>query len=252
MNTLKKERVLGIIPARYASSRFPGKPLADIKGMSMIERVYRQAKKAAWLDEVIVATDDRRIAGAVDSFGGQAVMTSEEHPSGTDRCMEVVSTTAGNWDVVINIQGDEPLINPLQIDQLVQCMVNGRHGIGTLVKEITREEEIHNPNVVKVVINADMEALYFSRSAIPYNRSAEAGHWLSASSYFKHIGIYGYRTGTLRAITTLEPSALEQTEALEQLRWLENGYRIMTAVSNFENIAVDTPDDLEKVLRLVE
>lgn len=247
----RKLKIIGIIPSRYASTRFPGKPLIDILGKSMIERVYMQAKRAHLLDEVVVATDDERIQQAVVLFGGNVVMTSSSHSSGTDRCMEVVLKSNENWDIAINIQGDEPLIFPEQIDQLATRMMDGNYGIGTLIKRIDQEADLQNPNVVKVVINKLQEALYFSRSAIPYNRTAKLGQWLDGNEYFKHIGLYGYRTNILNKITSLSPSRLEITETLEQLRWLENGYNITTAQTGYENISVDAPSDLEQVLKIL-
>lgn len=247
----KRNRVLGIIPARYGSSRFPGKPLIEIKGMTMIERVYRQCKKARLLDEVIVATDDERIESAVLLFGGKVMMTSTEHQSGTDRCLEVIEKTNELWDVAINIQGDEPLIFPEQIDQLVLCFDEEGTAIATLVKTITNTAEINNPNIVKVVINANKMAMYFSRATIPFYRNNQNDIPSAEVNYYKHIGMYGYRSEILKQFNTLAPSNLEKWEALEQLRWMENGYEIKTALTHYENVSVDVPGDLKMVLNLL-
>lgn len=235
--------ILGIIPARYASSRFPGKPLVDIGGKTMIQRVYEQAKKCEHLTEVIVATDDDRIFDHVASFGGLAVMTGTHHQSGTDRCAEV-AVAHQQYQVIINIQGDEPYIDPEQITKLATCFNSPEVQIATLVKRIKDEQELHNPNTPKVIVTKQSEAAYFSRSAIPHIRSEEPQNWLEFYPYFKHIGIYGYRADILQQITRLPISGLEKAEALEQLRWIENGYRIKVAETQLETYAVDTPDDL--------
>jgi len=236
--------VLGIIPARYASSRFPGKPLVDIAGKSMIQRVYEQAAKCLDLTDVMVATDDDRIFDHVTQFGGKAIMTSHHHQSGTDRCAEVAAIHT-DYDVIINIQGDEPYIEPEQISKLAACFAAPDVQIATLIKRIKNEHELHNPNSPKVVVNKLNEAVYFSRSALPHIRGEEQQNWLEFYTYFKHIGIYAYRADILQQITKLEVSALERAEALEQLRWIENGYRIKVAETEFETYAVDTPADLE-------
>lgn len=241
-------KVLGVIPARFASSRFPGKPLVSIDGKSMIQRVYEQASKAGGLDHVVVATDDERIAEEVRNFGGSFIMTAAHHQSGTDRCAEVISQTTG-FDVVINIQGDEPYIDPAQIDLLVSCFGDKQVQLATLIKEIHTEEELFNNNIPKVVLNHKKEAVYFSRQTIPYIRSAEKQDWLNTHQFYKHIGIYGYTSSTLLDITQLPPSSLEIAESLEQLRWIENGYSIQTRVTNIETIAIDTPEDLNKIIR---
>lgn len=243
-------KITGIIPARYASTRFPGKPLVDIGGKSMIQRVYRQAMKSQLLSAVIVATDDQRIFDHVLSFGGSAQMTSGDHQSGTDRCAEVALTHPDS-DVFVNIQGDEPFIDPLQIDLLCRCFGQPDVELATLVKQITTHHELTNTNTPKVVINNLNEAIYFSRTPIPFLRNFELSEWLTQRSYFKHIGIYGYRKETLQQITRLPVSGLEQAEALEQLRWIENGLRIKIAVTEVESIAIDTPQDLEKALASV-
>lgn len=235
-------KIAGIIPARYASTRFPGKPLADIRGTSMIRRVYEQCKKASCLDTVVVATDDERIAAHVREFG-EVIMTAENHPSGTDRCREALEKTGGRFDYVINIQGDEPFIAPEQIG-LLAGLLDGQTQLATLVKAIHDNHAIHNPNVVKVVFNRNGEALYFSRSPIPHLRGKDQSSWLEGFPYHKHIGMYAYRTDVLQEITQLQPSALEQAESLEQLRWLENGYRIRVAVTEMESAGIDTPEDI--------
>lgn len=241
-------RILGLIPARFASTRFPGKPLADIKGKSMIQRVYERAKESAKLDELVVATDDERILLHVHEFGGRAILTADTHQSGTDRCAEAAMKLPG-FDVIINIQGDEPYIDNRQIDLLASCFADPSTALATLVKKIESPEELNNPNSPKVILNRDSEAIYFSRSPIPYLRGKENEEWLQHHTYFKHIGIYGYRLDTLKAITKLPISSLERAESLEQLRWIENGYRIKVAVTDIETKAVDTPEDLTNILK---
>ena len=238
--------ILGIIPARYASSRFPGKPLVDIAGKSMIQRVYEQAKKCKDLTEVIVATDDKRIFDHVVGFHGMVVMTSADHQSGTDRCAEV-ALNHPEYDVVVNIQGDEPSIEPEQISKLAVCFNNPDTQIATLIKKVQNEQELFNPNSPKVVINNRSEAIYFSRVPLPYIRGQEQQNWLQQHTYFKHIGIYGYRADILQQITRLPVSPLEKAESLEQLRWIENGYQIKVAETEFETFAVDTPEDLKNL-----
>ena len=241
-------KIIGIIPARFASSRFPGKPLADIGGKSMVERVYAQAKKSPSLMEVIVATDDLSIANKVKDFGGKACMTSPDHPSGTDRCAEVIQTLGTNFDAVVNIQGDEPFIDPRQIDLLCSCFDDSRTHLATLIKKIDDPKVLFNPNSPKVVIDHERFAIYFSRHAVPFIRGAAEETWLQRHTFYQHIGIYGYRTHVLQEITRLQPSSLEKAESLEQLRWLENGYKIKTAITPFETIAIDTPEDLQRVV----
>lgn len=236
-------RIIGIIPARFGSSRFPGKPLADIYGKSMIQRVYEQCRKTSVLQDVIVATDDERIASHVISFGGRVMMTSPEHQSGTDRCAEIAASL--DCDAVINIQGDEPFIDPAQVELLASAFENSNTQIASLVKKITSPEDIANPNIVKAVINLQGEAVYFSRSVVPYNRTPG-----NIITYYKHIGIYGYRKQVLLDITRLPVSTLEKAESLEQLRWIENGYRIALRETSLETLAVDTPEDLQRILSL--
>ena len=238
--------ILGIIPARYASTPFPGKPLVDIAGKSMIRRVYEQAKKCELLSEVIVATDDQRIYDHVKGFGGEVMMTSSDHQSGTDRCAEVAEKHP-QYEVIINIQGDEPYINPEQITKLISCFNDPSAQIATLIKEVLNDDELHNVNSPKVIINKNSEAIYFSRSPLPHIRGQEPQNWLQHFTYFKHIGIYGYRAGILQQITRLPVSSLEKAESLEQLRWIENGYRIKVAETEIETFAIDTPEDLEKL-----
>lgn len=239
-------KILGIIPARYASTRFPGKPLVDIAGKSMIQRVFEQARKCIQLTEVIVATDDDRIFDHVSEFGGVAAMTSSDHQSGTDRCAEVAMAQP-DYDVIINIQGDEPYIDPEQITKLISCFNDPGTQIATLVKKIQTDQELNNTNSPKVILNKRSEAIYFSRSPLPHIRGQELRNWLQHFTYFKHIGIYGYRAAVLQQITKLPVSSLEKAESLEQLRWIENGYKISAAETEIETIAIDTPEDLEKL-----
>ncbi|MBK9400442.1 MAG: 3-deoxy-manno-octulosonate cytidylyltransferase [Bacteroidetes bacterium] len=237
-------KVLGVIPARYASTRYPGKPLALIAGKSMIHRVYDQAKLAGSLTKVIVATDDKRIYDAVISFGGEVVMTNAGHPSGTDRCAETLLSCGENFDAVINIQGDEPFIHPGQIDLVSGLLHEDGVEIATLVKKIQSHAELFNVNSPKVVLSANGDALYFSRQVIPYFKGVPDNEWHERHTYFKHIGIYGYAAAILPKLAELNHGKLEIAESLEQLRWLENGFKIRTAVTEFETIAVDTPGDL--------
>ena len=241
-------KILGIIPARYASTRFPGKPLADINGKPMIQRVYEQAKKCKLLNDVLVATDDKRIESAVKKFKGKVVMTSSKHESGTDRCYEALKKTKGKFDAVINIQGDEPFIHPKQIARVANCFNNKHVQLATLAIKMNSIHELSNPNTVKVIINKKKEAIYFSRTAIPYYRSKDLNEWLKLHTYYKHIGIYGYRTDILTEVTKLKRSSLEIAESLEQLRWLENGYKINVELTDMESYSVDTPEDLQRVV----
>lgn len=242
-------RFIAIIPARYASTRFPGKPLVDMAGKPMIQRVYEQVKKA--LDEVWVATDDVRIFDTVESFGGKAVMTSNEHRSGTDRIQEAYSKIGGGFNVVINVQGDEPFIQPEQIEALKNCFDSKDVELATLVKAFKKEDGfdvLFNPNSPKVVINKRNEAIYFSRSIVPYIRDAHHTEWLDKHTFYKHIGMYAYRSDVLGEITKLPQSSLEKAESLEQLRWIENGYRIRVGYTAVETIGIDTPGDMEKAI----
>lgn len=243
-------KFIGIIPARYASSRFPGKPLADMDGKPMIQRVYEQVIQA--VDDVCVATDDERIEAAVKAFGGKVVMTSDKHRSGTDRCFEAYQKIGKGFDVVINIQGDEPFIHPEQIETIKACFTDGEIQIATLVKPFRTDDDfettLFNPNSPKVVVNKKMEAMYFSRSIIPYIRGKKYTEWLPNHTFYKHIGMYAYRADVLAEITALPQSTLELAESLEQLRWLENGYKIKVGITEQETIGIDTPADLEKAL----
>jgi 3-deoxy-manno-octulosonate cytidylyltransferase (CMP-KDO synthetase) len=242
-------RFIAIIPARYASTRFPGKPLADMAGKPMIQRVYEQVKKA--LDEVWVATDDIRIFEAVESFGGKVVMTSSEHRSGTDRIQEAYLKIGGGFDVIINVQGDEPFIQPEQIESLKNCFDSENVELATLVKPFKKEDGfdvLFNPNSPKVVINKKNEAIYFSRSIVPYIRDTHHTEWLDRHTFYKHIGMYAYRSDVLGEITKLPQSSLEKAESLEQLRWIENGYRIRVGYTTVETIGIDTPEDMKKAI----
>ena len=244
-------KILGIIPARYGSTRFEGKPLAIINGKMMIQRVCEQAKKADKLSEVVVATDDERIFNAVTGFGGKAVMTSANHKSGTDRCREVVDKMGGGFDAVINIQGDEPYINPLQINQIAELISDPQTPIASLCKQINDYDELVSHNAVKVVFDKAGKALYFSRYAIPFMRNeADDKQWMSKRTFYKHIGIYAYKTVTLKEISALPQSGLELAESLEQLRWLENGYTVRMGVTEFESYSVDIPDDIKKIEKI--
>ena len=252
---------IGIIPARYASTRFPGKPLVDIGGKPMIQRVYEQAKKS--LERVVVATDDERIFDTVHSFGGEAVMTRADHKCGTDRCLEAMGKTIGEATdvVVINIQGDEPFIQPEQIDAIKRCFADESTQIATLVKPYTEEDslaDLENPNTPKVAIAFDDDqrqtgtALLFSRSVIPYLRGIDKQDWLKQGLHYRHIGMYAYKAQTLRQITRLPQTPLEKAESLEQLRWLEHGYPIRVAVCNTYSMGIDTPDDLAQAIAYLQ
>jgi 3-deoxy-manno-octulosonate cytidylyltransferase (CMP-KDO synthetase) len=240
-------RSIGIIPARYGSSRFPGKPLVDINGKSMIQRVYERASLAAALHTVVVATDDHRIESAVKDFGGNVVMTSEEHESGTDRCLEALEKVEEQYEIAVNIQGDEPFISPDQINLILSCFHQENTEIATLVKLIEDESDLWNANKPKVLMDDDDFAIYFSRQCLPFLRDVEKENWLKEFNFYKHIGMYAYRTDTLKEICKLKPSRLERAEGLEQLRWIEHGYKIKTAISDEEAQSIDTPEDLEKL-----
>lgn len=240
-------KILGIIPARYASTRFHAKALADIAGKTMVRRVYEQVKKAESISKVVVATDHQLIIDEVNNFGGEVCLTSTAHRSGTERCMEVVKLQKEKFDYVINIQGDEPFISPKQIDTLGYTL-NGRIQLATLVKLIEKQEELFNPNIVKVIFNKDDEAIYFSRSPIPYFRPAEQNEWITHHKYYKHIGMYAYRCDILEEITRLPATPLEKAELLEQLRWLEHGFKIKVNETKVETIGIDTPEDLQRAM----
>ena len=246
-------QILGIIPSRYSSTRFPGKPLAMIGGKTMIHRVYERASQA--FADVVVATDDQRIYNEVTSFGGRAVMTSEKHQSGTDRCAEAAmkysQATGKEFSAVINIQGDEPFVDPQQLLQLAQLFNDPSVEIATLVKRAKTSDEVFSENTAKVIVNNLSQAVYFSRSPIPFYRGKAREEWVSNHLYYRHIGVYAYRTDILQKITLLPQSSLELAEKLEQNRWIENGYNIKVCVTDFEGLAVDTPEDLEKILKTI-
>lgn len=248
-----KLKFIGIIPARYASTRFPGKPLADICGKTMIERVYIQAHKE--LEEVVVATDDNRIAEAVKSFGGNVVMTSTEHRSGTDRCFEAYNNICSKADVIINIQGDEPFIDPSQIVAIKECFDSEKTQIATLVRKFDPSkgfDALFDSNTPKVVFDNEMNAIYFSRSIIPYVRNCEWKEWINTTDFYTHVGLYAYRASVLGEITKLPQSTLELSESLEQLRWVQNGYKIKVGITDCPTIGIDTPADLEAAIELCE
>ena len=247
MNQQNQERRLSfaaVIPARYASTRFPGKPLAMLGGKTVIERVYQQVRKV--VDEVYIATDDERIAQAVNDFGGRAVMTSPNHQSGTDRIEEVVEKVPVEADVIINVQGDEPFIQPSQIETLCRLFDDPQTQIATLGKPFDTMDAVVNPNSPKVICDLQGYAMYFSRSVIPYIRGKEQAEWLQSFPYLKHLGLYAYRREVLRKVTMLPQSPLEKAESLEQLRWLQNGYRIKVGTTDVETVGIDTPDDLKR------
>ena len=243
---------LGIIPARYASTRFAGKPLADLMGKPVIQRVYERVE--GLLDKVVVATDDERILNTVKKWGGEALMTSSDHQSGTDRCLEAYLKLNKEYDVIINIQGDEPFIQHSQIELLKSAFQNPATQIATLVKPFSSDddfENLFNPNVPKVLLNSNGQAIYFSRSVIPYIRGKHHSEWLKSHIFYKHIGIYAYKPQILKEITSLSQSVLEKAESLEQLRWIENGYIIQTMITNEETVGIDTPEDLERAVRML-
>jgi 3-deoxy-manno-octulosonate cytidylyltransferase (CMP-KDO synthetase) len=252
------KKVIGIIPSRYASTRFPGKPLVDINGKSMIQRVYEQCKKSKRLTKIVVATDDKRIYDHVLDFGGLAIMTSDTHQSGTERCGEVINKMEDNeefFDVVVNIQGDEPFISPTHIDKVCDIILKDDQAeIGTLAKRITTEEELFNENIVKVVMTEDdgngepRDALYFSRHPIPFVRGEKQVDWLNSADYFKHIGIYAFNIDEFYEIQEIEHSMLEKAESLENLRWLSHHFTIQIVEIKEDIIGIDTPADLHKVI----
>lgn len=241
-------KILGIIPSRFESTRFPGKPLADIAGMTMIQRVYEQCAKSAMLTDLVVATDDQRIYDHVVSFGGKAVMTSASHASGTDRCYEALQKVEGEFDYVINIQGDEPFIQPEQIE-LIVALLDGDAELATLVIKNDSEEHLLSSDRVKVVFTKDMKALYFSREPVPHIRAFGRSEWATEHLHYHHVGIYGYRSDVLEAVTKLPKSSLEIAESLEQLRWLENGYQIKIAVTDQPSYGVDKPEDVAALVK---
>lgn len=243
----KALKYIAIIPARYASTRFPGKPLAMLGGKPVIQRVWEQVSSV--VDAAVVATDDERIAQAVESFGGRAIMTSPNHKSGTDRCWEAYQKQGEEFDVVINVQGDEPFIAHSQLRAIMACFEDENTDIATLVKPFAEEDglsALENPNSPKVVLDNDSCAVYFSRSVIPYLRGVDREDWLKHHSFYKHIGMYAFRRDVLGEVTALPQSTLEKAESLEQLRWLENGYKIGVGISDVETVGIDTPEDLER------
>ena len=243
----KELKFIAIIPARYASTRFPGKPLAMLGGKSVIQRVWEQVSGA--VGAAVVATDDERIAEAVESFGGRAVMTSPDHKSGTDRCWEAYQKQGEEYDVIINVQGDEPFIAHSQLRAIMLCFEDENTDIATLVKPFAESDglaALENPNSPKVVLDNSSRAIYFSRSVIPYLRGVEREEWLKHHTFYKHIGMYAFRRNVLGEVTALPQSKLELAESLEQLRWIENGYKIGVGISDVETVGIDTPEDLER------
>lgn len=243
--------ILGIIPARYASSRFPGKPLTLIQGKSMLQRVYDQSQKSTSLTRVIIATDDERIAQHATSFGAEVVITSASHPSGTDRCYEAYQLSGKRYDYVLNIQGDEPFLDPEQIDSLAK-VCDGSVEIATQMIKCTDSEVLFDEGEVKIALNKKKEALYFSRNVIPAIKNKDKKELHLHFDYYRHVGMYAYKTDVLAQITKLEVSPLEAAESLEQLRWLENGFKINCVETKFDSHCIDTPEDIEKVLRLMK
>ncbi len=244
--------IVGIIPARYASSRFPGKPLIEIKGKTMLQRVYEQAAKSKSLSRVVVATDDERVFNHVKNFAGDVVMTDADHPSGTDRCMDALLQLKEDYNYVINIQGDEPFIEPEQIDELAAVLKDGKTELATQMIAVDSYEMLFDKGEVKIVLNTNNEALYFSRMVIPFIKGVEEKEWHTHHQYFRHVGMYAYRKDVLQKITELPVSSLEKAESLEQLRWIENGFKIKCVLTKFESHCIDTPEDVEKVLQLIK
>ncbi len=244
--------IVAIIPARYASTRYPGKPLIDINGRTMIERVYEQVSKAKLISKVVVATDDQRIFDHVRSFGGEVLMTAEHHPSGTDRCRDALLQLKEDYQYVINVQGDEPFIDPQQIDELAAVLQDGTTELATQMIAVDSYEMLFDRGEVKIVLNTNNEALYFSRMVIPFIKGVEEKEWHKHHAYYRHVGMYAYRRDVLEKITELPVSSLEKAESLEQLRWLENGFKIKCVETKFDSHCIDTPEDVEKVLKLMQ
>lgn len=242
--------IVAIIPARYASSRFPGKPLVNIMGKTMIQRVYEQAAQSRLVSKVVVATDDSRIADQVQSFGGAVVMTDPDHPSGTDRCWEALQQLEAKYQYVINVQGDEPFIEPAQIDELAAVLQDGTTELATQMIAVDSHEVLFDKGEAKIVLNANHEALFFSRMVIPFIKGVDEKEWHKHHTYFRHVGMYAYRADILEQITKLPVSGLEKAESLEQLRWLENGFRIKCVLTDYDSHCIDMPEDIEKVLTL--
>ena len=241
-------KILGVIPSRYGSTRFPGKPLVEIGGKPMVWRVYEQTVKSKTLDKVVVATDDQRIHDAITGRGGEAVMTSTEHKNGTERCVEALEKSGIKYDYVVNIQGDEPFIKAEHIDKITG-LLDGKTEIATLVSEIKNEHTLMNVGVAKVVLNNRKEVIYFSRQVIPFLKGIKQKDWFGRYPFYKHVSLYGYRTDILKEIAGLEPTSLESAESLEQLRWLENGYRIQADITDYDGVSIDTPQDLDYILQ---
>lgn len=244
--------IVGIIPARYASTRFPGKPLINIEGKTMLQRVYEQAAQSRSLAKVAVATDDERIFTHVKSFGGEVVMTAADHPSGTDRCMDALQQLEGDFNYVINIQGDEPFIEPEQIDELAAVLKDGATELATQMIAVDSYEMLFDKGEVKIVLNTDHEAMYFSRMVIPFIKGVDEKEWHLHHQYYRHVGMYAYRKDILEKITRLPVSSMEKAESLEQLRWIEHGYKIKCVITKYESHCIDTPEDVEKVLKLLK
>jgi 3-deoxy-manno-octulosonate cytidylyltransferase (CMP-KDO synthetase) len=246
---LHGKKVAAIIPARFASTRFPGKPLVDLGGKPMIQRTYERVKAVKGFDRIIIATDDQRIYDAAQGFNAEVMMTSSEHLTGTDRCAEVLSRLGETVDYVVNIQGDEPFIEPAQLEEVAAGFSSGAP-ILTLIKKITDPETLFNVNTPKVVCDVDGNALYFSRQTIPFLRGVEPSEWLNQHTFFKHIGLYAYRADILSGLSALKPTSLELAESLEQLRWIQNGIQIKAIETQFETIGIDSPEDLEKIQKM--
>lgn len=244
--------IIGIIPARYASTRLPGKPLANILGKSMLQRVYEQSSKSKFLKRVVVATDDERIFDHVKNFGGDVVMTAEHHPSGTDRCWDAAQQVDETFNYVINVQGDEPFINPKQIDELASVLQDGSIELATQMVAVNSYDLLEDKGEVKIVLNKNDEAMYFSRSIIPFIKNVDEKDWLDHHTYYRHVGMYAYRKDILEKITKLPVSSLEKAESLEQLRWIENGFKIKCVATNYDSHCVDTPEDLEKAIQMFQ
>lgn len=241
-------KILGIIPSRYGSTRFPGKALTDIQGKPMVWRVYEQTMKSDILDDVVVATDNQKIYDIVSDLGGKVIMTSEHHPSGTDRCFEALQKMDISYDYVINIQGDEPFIKPEQIDECAS-LLDGNVELATLIIKMTDVDRLFNPTSAKVLLNNKNEAIYFSRAVVPYLMNVEKKDYLKHRSFYEHVSVYAYRSDILESITKLKPSDLEKSESLEQLRWIENGFKIKVGVTKYESLGIDTPEDLNQALK---
>lgn len=246
---MQDKKVIAIIPARFASTRFPGKPLVDLGGKPMIQRTYERVLAVDGWQRVVIATDDLQIKVVAEAFGAEVIMTRADHVSGTDRCAEVLSKLGADFDYVVNIQGDEPFIEPAQLQELAIGFKTNAP-ILTLIKQISEVDTLFSVNTPKVVINQKGEALYFSRQTIPHLRGIPEQDWLSNHRFFKHIGLYAYRADVLIELSHLKPSRLEMAESLEQLRWLENGYTIQTIETQFETMGIDTPEDLEKIKKM--